>query len=90
VANVALALEAVLDRSSRLSSISPVAIFPIMTARPIASAGRFSPRGPLDIEGWPILRSVAFWGRGSLFPYQGLSLAHGVYAVFRIGAAFML
>src|SRR5260370_406105 len=28
------------------SSISPVAIFPIMTAAPITSAGRFSPFGP--------------------------------------------
>jgi hypothetical protein len=35
--------------ASRSSSISPVAILPIITARPIASAGRFSPRGPLGM-----------------------------------------
>src|SRR3984893_3267122 len=29
-----------------VSSISPVAILPTMTAAPITSAGRFSPRGP--------------------------------------------
>jgi hypothetical protein len=32
-----------------LSSISPVAILPTMTAAPITSAGRFSPLGPLGI-----------------------------------------
>src|SRR6476661_8719337 len=31
------------------SSISPVAILPIMTAAPIAAAGRFSPLGPRAI-----------------------------------------
>jgi hypothetical protein len=31
------------------SSISPVAILPTMMAAPIASAGRFSPFGPLGI-----------------------------------------
>ena len=37
--------------SSRSSSASPVAILPIRTAKPIASAGRFSPRGPLGTGG---------------------------------------
>ncbi|MEQ1549461.1 MAG: hypothetical protein ABL918_12570 [Chakrabartia sp.] len=36
-----------------VSSISPVAIFPIITARPMASAGRFSPRGPLGMWNYP-------------------------------------
>lgn len=39
---------AALDRLSRYSSISPVAVLPTMTAEPVASAGRFSPR-PLGI-----------------------------------------
>jgi hypothetical protein len=33
-----------------VSSISPVAILPTMTAAPITSAGRFSPRGPRGIR----------------------------------------
>ena len=37
------------EKSSLVSSISPVAILATMTARDTASAGRFSPRGPLGI-----------------------------------------
>jgi hypothetical protein len=45
---------AALESSWRSSSISPVAIFAIITARPMASAGRFSPRGPLGILTVPV------------------------------------
>ena len=44
---------AALDSWSRSCSIAPVAILPIMTARPMASAGRFSPRGPLGTARHP-------------------------------------
>jgi hypothetical protein len=36
-------------RGALVSSTSPVAILPTMTAAPITSAGRFSPLGPLGI-----------------------------------------
>jgi len=35
-----------------------VAILPIMTASPMASAGRFSPRGPFGILHNPYLRKI--------------------------------
>jgi hypothetical protein len=41
---------------AKSSSTSPVAIFATMMARPMASAGRFSPPGPLGIVGISELR----------------------------------
>src|SRR6476660_10030087 len=41
---------AFLPSSVVMSAISPVAILAIMTALPIASAGRFSPLGPLGMS----------------------------------------
>src|SRR5690348_7933920 len=47
--------------SSRSSSISPVAIFATIIARLTASAGRFSPRGPLGIRrAWQHVMAVFF------------------------------
>src|ERR1700738_230474 len=46
---------AFLPSSVVMSSISPVAILAIITALPMASAGRFSPLGPLGIM-YPSLR----------------------------------
>src|SRR3982074_2974378 len=44
---------AFLPSSVVMSSISPVAILAIMIALPMASAGRFSPLGPLGIHQFP-------------------------------------